>query len=315
MNISNLVYNQNKDYYFSHYNANYYQCFNQDVLSGIKNLDDNSVDLIITDPPYGIDGDKLHRHYNRKEDFVLDGYVEVPQEQYQDFTDSWIAESIRVLREGGSMYIVSGYTNLVHILNALQNSDEMIERNHIIWKYNFGVYATKKYVSSHYHILYYTKGAKNVTFNTDCRYTLEDRTPRGRSLRYRDMEDVWIINREYNKERIKNKNQLPKALLEKMIKYSSNKNDTVLDLFAGSFSTMKTSLMLERNAIGFELNENAYRHAITTLSNLSALANINTHASVSSDIGDMCDIEHAKHQPISLDSIEPIESIDDIYTL
>ncbi len=268
MKISSLLYNQYKDYYFNHHNANSYYCYNQDVLSGIGSVPDGSVDLIITDPPYGIDGDKLHRHYNRNEDFVLDGYVEIPQDEYQDFTDKWIAQSVRVLREGGSMYIVSGYTNLVHILNALKNEDEMIERNHIIWKYNFGVYTTKKYVSSHYHILYYTKGSKDITFNTDCRYTLGDRNPRGRSLRYSDMEDVWVINREYNREAVKNKNQLPKALLEKMIKYSSNPNDTVLDLFAGSFSTVKTALMLERNAIGFEVNCNAYKHAVENLTNL-----------------------------------------------
>lgn len=287
MKISDLLYNHYKDYYYNHHNANHCYCYNQDVLSGIQNLADGSVDLIITDPPYGIDGDKLDRHYNRNENFVLDGYVEVPQESYQEFTNEWVTQSVRVLREGGSMYIVSGYTNLVHILNALRDNDEMVERNHIIWKYNFGVYTTKKYVSSHYHILYYTKGSKNITFNTDCRYTLGDRTPRGRSLRYRDMEDVWIINREYNREAVKNKNQLPQALLEKMIKYSSNKNDTVLDLFAGSFSTVKASLMLQRNAVGFELNRNAYQHAIESLSSIGR--------------DDIIDIEHAKHDPILID--------------
>lgn len=285
MKISTLVNNQYKDYYYNHYNGSHYYCYNQNVLSGIQNVADGSVDLIITDPPYGIDGDKLDRHYNRDESFVIDGYVEIPETSYQDFTNEWIQQSVRVLREGGSMYIISGYTNLVHILNALRDNDEMIERNHIIWKYNFGVYTTKKYVSSHYHILYYTKGSKDITFNTDCRYTLNDRTPRGRSLRYRDMEDVWVINREYNREAIKNKNQLPKALLEKMIKYSSNKNDTVLDLFAGSFSTLKTSLLLERNAIGFEINRNAYQHAIATLPSL----------------GQEDSFEHDKHSPILID--------------
>ncbi len=239
-------------------------CYNEDAIVGMSKLDSNSVDIIITDPPYGIEGDKLHRHYNRDEKFVIDGYVEVAKNDYEEFTNNWIAQSIRLLRNGGSMYIVSGYTNLIYILNALNNNKDMIERNHIIWKYNFGVYTTKKYVSSHYHILYYTKGNKNITFNTDCRYTLEDRKDNGGSLRYNDMEDVWIINREYKRCTIKNKNQLPAALLEKMIKYSSNENDLILDPFAGSFSTMNSALNLKRRSINFELNKNAFEYMISS---------------------------------------------------
>ena len=118
--------------------------YNIDCVEGARQyLRDASVDLIITDPPYGIGGDTLHKHYNRKEEFVLDGYIEVPQEEYYDFTDSWIKEAERVLKPGGSMYIVSGYTNLIHILNALSET-QLKEVNHIIWKYNFGVYTKNK---------------------------------------------------------------------------------------------------------------------------------------------------------------------------
>ena len=46
--------------------------YNVDFLVGCENvIDDNSVDLILTDPPYGISGDKLDRHYNRDEKYVL----------------------------------------------------------------------------------------------------------------------------------------------------------------------------------------------------------------------------------------------------
>ena len=52
--------------------------YNCDCIEGAKKfLNDNSVDLIISDPPYGIAGDKLHKHYNRNESYVLNGYVEV----------------------------------------------------------------------------------------------------------------------------------------------------------------------------------------------------------------------------------------------
>jgi len=88
--------------------------YNSDCVEGAqKHLKDGSVDLIISDPPYGIGGEMLHKHYNRNEDFVLDGYIEVPQDEYYDFTYNWIKEAERVLKPGGAMYIVSGYTNLI----------------------------------------------------------------------------------------------------------------------------------------------------------------------------------------------------------
>lgn len=232
----------------------------EDIL---PTLETESVDLIVTDVPFAINGDKLHKHYNRKEEFVIDGYVEYDINEYFDFCRKWIKEAERVLKVGGSIYIVSGWTNLIDILNALKQT-KLIERNHIIWKYNFGVYTKNKYVSSHYHILYYTKGNKNITFNTECRFNKNDRHNK-RSLLYADMEDVFIIAREYKRGQIKNKNQLPEALLKKLIQYSSNEGDTVLDMFAGSFSTIKVAKELKRKGIGIEKNKKAFDYFIQGL--------------------------------------------------
>ena len=254
--------------------------YNSDCVEGAqKHLKDGSVDLIISDPPYGIGGDMLHKHYNRNEDFVLDGYIEVPQDEYYDFTYSWIKEAERVLKPGGAMYIVSGYTNLIHILNALSKT-QMKEVNHIIWKFNFGVYTKNKYISSHYHILYYVKPGEKPTFNTHSRYSdsEKDNDSNG-SLNYQDREDVWIINREYKPGQIKNKNELPTQLLAKMIQYSSKEGDLVCDFFLGSFSTAKVALGLNRKACGFEKSQIAYNYQITEMEKVisgSLLNNLRT---------------------------------------
>ena len=138
--------------------------YNLDCLRGaIEHLSDESVDLIVTDPPYGIDGDRLHRHYNRDEPFVIDGYVEVDRGVYNAFSRAWIAQAYRVLRPGGQIYVISAYTNLYDVLDALRSTD-LREINHLIWKYNFGVYTSTKFVSSHYHILYYAKPGGRRTF-------------------------------------------------------------------------------------------------------------------------------------------------------
>ncbi len=243
--------------------------YNEDCITGAKKyLPDNSIDLMICDPPYGIEGDKLDKHYNRDEEKVLDGYVEISSNEYPEFTKKWIAEAERVLRPGASIYIISGYTNLRHILNALADT-KLVERNHLIWKYNFGVYTSKKYISSHYHILYYVKQGKEMTFNTYAFFSDSEKSETGGSLNYQDREDVWYINKEYKPGQIKNKNELPKSLLTKMILYSSLPEDMVCDFFLGSFSTAKVAIALGRNACGFEINNNAFQYQINEIQNVT----------------------------------------------
>jgi len=243
--------------------------FNEDCIAGCqKHIPDDSIDLIVTDPPYGIGGDTLHKHYNRDENHVIDGYVEIPMEEYGEFSQQWITQAERILKPGGSIYIVSGYTNLFYILEALRQTS-LREMNHIIWKYNFGVYTKKKYVSSHYHILFYVKPDGPHTFNTYERYGAKEKDADGGSLNYQDREDVWIINREYKPGKKKNKNELPSELLKKIIRYSSNEGDTVCDLFLGSFSAVKVARGLNRNATGFEKSAEAYDYQIKQMEQLT----------------------------------------------
>ena len=243
--------------------------FNEDCISGARrNLPGNSVDLIITDPPYGIGGDQLHVHYNRDEGFVLDGYVEVPAAQYDEFSRSWIREAARVLRPGGSIYIVSGYTHLGAIISALEESRLSLV-NHVIWKYPFGVFTRRKFISSHYHILFYEKAGHSRTFHLESRFGLDERGENGGSLNYQDREDVWTIPREYKPGIIKNKNELPLSLLMKIIQYSSNEGDTVCDFFLGSFSTARAAIGLGRRAIGFEISTPLFQARIGEIEGLS----------------------------------------------
>lgn len=240
-----------------------YKIYNQDCISGMKeHVLDNSIDLIFTDPPYGIDGDKLDKHYNRDESNVVPGYIDVPLTEYAKFSLDWIKECERVLRPGGSMYIVSGYTNLHHILNAL-HSTQLKEVNHIIAQYTFGIYTTQKFVSSHYHMLFWqkpNKGKQKRTFNTNCYF--EDSKDS-----YNDRLSVQKLPRDYKPGEIKNKNQLSETFIEKFIHYSSNHGDVVMDPFCGGFTTARTALKYNRNFVGFELNKNAYEVFLPTMIN------------------------------------------------
>ncbi len=238
------------------------------IIGAVRFVKDKSVDLIITDPPYAIDGDRLHRHYHRNEKFVIDGYAEIQPQLYRQFSEAWIHQAERVLRPGGSIYIISGYTNLNDIISALKTTSLKL-LNHIIWKYNFGVYTTKKFVTSHYHILYYYKPGAKPTYNTYARYGTIEKDSFGRSLNYRDREDVWIINREYKPGQIKNKNELPHELLIKIMQYSSNRNETIADFFLGGFSTAEVAIGLDRNIVGFEINPISFNYHIKRMEKLT----------------------------------------------
>lgn len=231
-----------------------YKVYNQSCIEGMQeHVADNSIDLIFTDPPYGINGDELDVHYHRDESNVVPGYVDIPLDKYSQFSQEWINECARVLRPGGSLYIVSGYTNLHHILNALHGTD-LVEINHIIAKYSFGVSTKNKFVSSHYHVLFWQKpdkGKLKRTFNSNWKYTDQKDS-------YHDRLSVQDMPRDYKPGQLKNKNQLSEDFISKFILYSSNRGDTVLDCFSGGFTTGRTALSWGRNFIGFELNKFAF---------------------------------------------------------
>ena len=244
-----------------------YQVYNQSCIEGMReHVVDDSIDLIFTDPPYGIKGDELDVHYHRDESKVVPGYVDVPLSEYAKFSLDWIRECERVLRPGGSMYIVSGYTNLHHILNAL-HATGLEEINHIIAKYSFGVSTKNKFVSSHYHVLFWSKpdrGRQKRTFNSNYKYTDQKDS-------YHDRLSVQDMPRDYKPGQVKNKNQLSEDFIEKFVMYSSNRGDTVLDCFGGGLTTGRTALRWGRNFVGFELNTHAYDAFVPTLAEVEEL--------------------------------------------
>jgi site-specific DNA-methyltransferase (adenine-specific) len=234
--------------------------YNQDCVEGMKGIPDEVVDLVITDPPFAIDFKAKRNNYHRTQSRVLEGYNEIEKERYYDFTLRWMKEVYRVLKKSGSVYVFSGWNNLKDILVAI---DEIgfITVNHIIWKYQFGVVTQRRFVSSHYHCLYICKDEKKRKFFPYSRYAKEEDDENGGSLHYKDKEDVWIINREYWTGDQKTPTKLPAELIKKILMYSSEESDIVLDPFLGSGQVAIVSKMLNRRYIGFEIVKEYYEFA------------------------------------------------------
>jgi site-specific DNA-methyltransferase (adenine-specific) len=150
------------------------------------------------------------------------------------------------------MYVFSGWNNLADILNAIEEIG-FITVNHIIWKYQFGVVTSRKFVTSHYHCLYLCKNDKKRKFFPYERFGKEEKNNQGRSLHYKDKEDVWEIKREYWTGDEKTPTKLPAEIIKKILQYSSEEGDLVFDPFLGSGQTAVVSKLLKRNYIGFEI--------------------------------------------------------------
>lgn len=239
---------------------------NVDCIQGLKAIGNDVVDLIFTDPPYGIDGDKFdaRNYYKRDRNKVIPGYMEISKKNYESFTQSWISECARVLRPGGSIYILSGNPNLHHILHALYTVG-LEHVNHLAAQYTFAVYTKNKFVSDFYHIVLWQKKDSTTqkrTFNTHAIYLDKKES-------YHDRSSVQPMDRiTTTGNKVKNQNQLPIKFIEKFILYSSNKGDVVLDPFCGSFSTGIAALKHGRNFIGFEVNKHAFDTFSPSLKNI-----------------------------------------------
>lgn len=236
---------------------------NRDAVSFIKTLESNSIQCIICDPPFGLGEDTFDKHYARDTKQVIQGYQTAPKDakSYEEWVKTWIHEIPRVLKSDGTLYIVCAWNHVCDVELAIRSapSPGLTVVNHIIWKYNFGVYTQKKFVSSHYHILRCAVGNNTPAFYNRAFFNETEKTADGNNAQYTDMEDVWVIPKEFAQGQKKNVNKLPDALVRKMILYSSQPNDWVADFFLGNFTTAFVARKEGRKFVGCEINEHTYK--------------------------------------------------------
>lgn len=218
-----------------------------DCLRVLPTIAAESIDLIVADPPYNIGIDYgMGKKADRRGD-------------YWAWCRKWIYLCNRVLRDGGSMWIISGQEHGAEIDLSIQ-LEGLTVRNRITWHETFGVYCHGKFGRCSRPVFYAVKG-RDYTFNREA-----VTVPSARQQKYGDsraapggkiMGDVWQINRVCGTftERVKGvPTQLPSELVSRIIGVSSNPGDAVLDPFAGSGTTPAVAASMGRIATGIELN-------------------------------------------------------------
>jgi site-specific DNA-methyltransferase (adenine-specific) len=210
----------------------------EDCIIGMDKMPQSSVDLVVADPPFGIKFSGKESNYNRNNTFVVDSYHEIDG-NYGEFTEKWLKSAARIMKPQATAYVFSGWNHLEEVLRGARLAG-FTTINHLIWKYQFGVFTKNKYVTSHYHILLLAKNSSKYYFNKMEHYPL----------------DIWDIKRRYKKGEIKNATTLPTEVIKKCIEFSSKPGDVVFDPFMGMATTAVVAKSIWRHYFGFELNEN-----------------------------------------------------------
>jgi DNA modification methylase len=225
-----------------------------DCLKVLPTLPDESVDLVLTDPPFFIGREMtIHRSSNPLKykfggknieyDLFWDKFK--TEEEYNTFIEIIFNELFRVLRKGGhllSFFDVFKVTNLVNLARKYQYN-KIIPRQPLYWFKSNPVPLARKvgFMRTFEFIFWATKetySRKKATFNWQL----------GMS---KDFEKAPIVS---GHEREEHPTQKPERVIEWLIKYLSNEGDLILDPFLGSGTTMKVARDLKRSCIGIEIN-------------------------------------------------------------
>ena len=227
-----------------------------DALNALTALPDNSIDLIFADPPYNI-GKNFNGHKDKW----------TTEEEYLAWCYKWLDLCVQKLKPTGSFYVMTATQFMPYFDIHLRKKTDILSR--IVWSYDSSGVQAKKYFGSMYEpILFCVKDKNNYTFNADD-ILVEAKTGAKRKLiDYRKAVptvynsekvpgNVWEFARvRYRMDEYENHpTQKPIALLERIIRASSNKGDLVIDPFSGTFTTCFVAKELGRNSIGIELQE------------------------------------------------------------
>ena len=233
--------------------------YNEDCLDGIKKIDDNSVDLILTDPPYCLG-----------KDYGNDSDTKNPKE-YLEWMYKWIDSILPKLKESGSMYIFLSWQYSPEIFFYIKN--RMIMVNEIIWDRKVPSMggSTRKFTSVHDNIGLFVKN-KNYYFNLDeVRIPYDEKTKKARSrsifigAKWLEVgynpKDIWSHSRLHRQdpERENHPTQKPLAIINRMVKSSCPKDGIVFDPFMGSGTTAISCIRNDRKYTGFEVNRDYYK--------------------------------------------------------
>jgi adenine-specific DNA-methyltransferase len=246
--------------------------YQDDVLDSLRKIKSESVQLIVTSPPYNIG-----KEYETKTKYS----------DYFEWQAEVISECFRVLKTGGSIcwQVGNGIDKgevipLDAVFYSMFKKYDLKLRNRIIWTFGHGLHAKNRFSGRHESILWFTKGS-DYTFNLDA-VRVPVKYPNKKHFKGpkigqlssnplgKNPGDVWDITnvKAMHPEKTEHPCQFPVALVERLILSLTDTQDLVLDPFVGSGTTLVAAALHGRKSLGIEIQEKYVQICIERITNL-----------------------------------------------
>ncbi len=243
-----------------------------DSIAEMQALPEASVDLVFADPPYNLQlGGELLRPNNSRVDGVEEDWDQFATfAAYDDFSRRWLSAARRVLKPGGTLWVIGSYHNIYRIGAIVQELGYWI-LNDVVWRKTNPMpnFRGRRFTNAHETLLWCAR-AKNekYLFNYDAMKALNDDL---------QMRSDWLFPVCGGPERLKGADgkkahptQKPEALLHRVILASTKLGGVVLDPFFGTGTTGAVAKKLGRSWIGIEREEVYARHAEARIDGIAA---------------------------------------------
>ena len=234
-----------------------------DCLELLKQLESESVDCIVTSPPY-------NKHSAKRKCGKTDSWQkanidygnfkdDLPEEEYQEQQKQVLRECLRVLKKDGSIF----YNHKPRIVNHKvifphEWLNEFNVRQMIIWnRKNSPVLEPIRFMPIVEYIFWVTKERKTPKFNKEAFH----------------FKEIWEIPPKVNPN---HPATFPEEVVERCIIATTEKGDVVLDPYMGSGTTAKVSKKMGRMFIGFEVNPHFIELATQEINRLSEIGETQT---------------------------------------
>lgn len=207
---------------------------NEDCINLLSNIKDKTIDLVLTDPPYGMEFQSGHRKVKHEK---------IQNDDNLEWLPNWCKEIKRVVKEDSHLYIFCSWHKVDIFKQELEKYFKI--KNILIWEKNntgmgdlYGDYAPK------YEMCIFINNGKELNNGRDANIIKAQRT-----------------NNELHPT------QKPVNLMEYFIEKSTKENDLVLDTFGGSFSTAVACHNTNIRFVGSEISSEYYEKAIQRIKN------------------------------------------------
>ena len=204
--------------------------YNDDCLNVLKDIEDNTIDLVVTDPPYEVITGGRNGGVKGKPSGILTENKQLMKSIPK--ADLWLSECFRVMKDGTHIYIMTNTLNLTNYLNIINDVGFKLH-NLLVWNKN--------------------NTTPNRWYMKNCEYVIFARKGFAKSINNPSSQTVHGYNNIIGNK--KHPTEKPVDLMKLYVGNSSQVGDTVLDPFMGVGSTGVACKELGRNFIGVELDK------------------------------------------------------------